>query len=167
MEIFRRLFEALNKGGVEYLVCGGIAVNLYGIERATADLDLAVRLDEDNLGRFITAAKGLGLKPKMPVRLEDLNDQKKREGWRIEKGMVVFSLFDENAPFFLVNLLIDPQFDFKDAYRKRKETMLADIVIPFAPIEVLIGMKENTGRPQDKADVFYLRKIMEEWKDDK
>jgi len=27
-------------------------------------------------------------------------------------------------------------------------------------------MKEKTGRPQDKADVFYLKKIMGEWKDD-
>lgn len=167
MEIFKRLFEALNKGGVEYLVCGGIAVNLYGIERATADIDLAIRLDEENLGRFIAAAKELGLKPKMPVSLEDLNDQKKREEWRIEKGMVVYSLFDENAPFLLIDLFIEPQFNFHDAYRRRKETKLSDIVIPLASIDVLIKMKEKTGRPQDKADVFYLKKIVEEWKDDK
>lgn len=84
MEIFKRLFDTLNKCGVEYLVCGGIAVNLYGIERATADIDITVSLDEENLDRFVSAAKKLGLKPKMPVKLEELTDHRKREEWRDE-----------------------------------------------------------------------------------
>jgi len=165
MEIFRKLFDILNKAAVEYLVCGGIAVNLYGIERATADIDLAVRLDEENLGRFIAAAKELGLKPKMPVGLEELARPDKREEWRKEKGMIVFSLYDEKAPFFLLDIFIYMPFDFQDIYQRRKELRLGDIVIPLVPIDVLIGMKEKTGRPQDRADVFYLKKIVEEWKD--
>ena len=164
MEIFRKLFDSLNKAGVEYLVCGGIAVNLYGIERATADIDIAVRLDEENLGRFIAAAKELGLRPKMPVSLEELTEPGKREEWRKEKGMVVFSLYDEKAPFFLLDVFIEAPFDFQNIYQRRKEIRLGDIVIPLAPIDVLIEMKEKTGRPQDRADVFYLKKIMEEWK---
>lgn len=62
METFKRLFNTLNKCGVEYLVCGGIAVNLYGIERATADIDITVSLDEENLNRFVSAAKKTWLK---------------------------------------------------------------------------------------------------------
>lgn len=166
MEIFKRLFDTLNRAGVEYLVCGGIAVNLYGIERATADIDLAVRLDEENLGRFVTAVKELGLKPKMPVRLEELTEPGKREEWRQEKGMVVFSLYDEGAPFFLLDVFIEAPFDFQNIYQRRTEIRLGDIAIPLAPIDALIEMKEKTGRPQDGADVFYLKKIMEEWKDD-
>jgi len=34
---------------VRYLLAGGIAVNLYGIERATADIDIIVDLEDDNL----------------------------------------------------------------------------------------------------------------------
>jgi hypothetical protein len=28
-------------------------------------------------------------------------------------------------------------------------------------------MKEKSGRPQDRADVFYLKKIIDGWKDEK
>ena len=31
------------------MVAGGIAVNLYGIERATADIDIVLKLEEKNL----------------------------------------------------------------------------------------------------------------------
>ncbi len=40
-----RVFRALNGRGVRY-VAGGIALNLHGVPRATADLDIAVALDE-------------------------------------------------------------------------------------------------------------------------
>ena len=166
MEIFKRLFDTLNKAGVKYLVCGGIAVNLYGIERATADIDLAISLDEENLCRFVSAAKKLGLKPKIPVKLEELVEQKKRQEWITNKGMVVFSLYDENAPYFLLDVFIEAQFDFQEIYQRRQELRLGEIAISIAPIDVLIQMKEKTERPQDKADVFYLKKIMGEWKDD-
>lgn len=33
---FFKLFSALNNKKVRYLVAGGVAVNIYGIERATA-----------------------------------------------------------------------------------------------------------------------------------
>jgi len=39
LEILKNLFSVLNKEAVKYMVAGGIAVNLYGIERATADID--------------------------------------------------------------------------------------------------------------------------------
>jgi hypothetical protein len=163
MEIFSRLFNSLNRGGVEYLVCGGIAVNLYGIERATADIDLAVRLDEENLKAFVRVVNQLGLKPKMPVSTEDIINPEKRREWLRDKGMFVFSLYDEKNPFFLLDVFIEDQFDFRSVYQRRHEILFGDSAIPLIPIDELIKMKEKTGRPQDRADVFYLKKIMEEW----
>ena len=74
MKPFKKLFSALNQKKVKYMVAGGIAVNLYGIERATADVDIIIKLVDANLRNFIDAVKGLGLKPKIPVRLEDFLD---------------------------------------------------------------------------------------------
>ena len=167
MQIFKKLFETLNKNEVKYLLCGGVAVNLYGIERATADVDLAVRLDKENLSSFVTVARMLGLKPKIPVPLEEIIEPERRKHWKTEKDMVVFSLYDENAPFFLLDVFIDEPFNFDDIYQRRKEVKLGDVIITLVPIDVLIEMKEKTGRLQDKADAFYLRKIAEEWKDDR
>ncbi len=159
-------FSALNKKRVRYLVTGGIAVNLYGIERATADVDIVVDLKENNLNRFIDAAKELGLKPKMPVKLDGLLKKEQRDSWKKEKGMTVFSIYDPKNPFFLLDVFVEMPFNFKKAYEAREKMKAGNIVIPVLSLEYLIEMKENTGRPQDRADVYYLKKIKEEWKDE-
>lgn len=81
--------------------------------------------------------------------------------------MVIFTLYDENAPFFQLDIFVEEQFDFQQAYQKRKEIILDNTHFSVVPIDVLIEMKEKTARPQDKADAYYLRKIMEEWIDEK
>jgi len=166
MELFKKLFDSLNQEKVEYLLCGGIAVNLYGIERATADVDLVLKLDKENLIKFVRVAKKLALKPKVPVKIEELISPEKRQEWKRDKNMTVFSLYDEKAPFFIIDVLIEEPFDFSEVYRRKKEIKFHDTVIPIVPIDVLIEMKEKTGRIQDEADVFYLRKSMEEWKNE-
>ena len=101
MQLFKRLFSSLARESVEYMVAGGIAVNLYGIERATADIDLVVSLEEGNLLRFMKVAKTLELKPRLPVTLDDFVDETIRRNWILSKGMMVFSLYDTKNPFFL------------------------------------------------------------------
>jgi hypothetical protein len=159
MDLFGKIFGALNQARVKYMVAGGIAVNMYGIERATADLDIVMLLEEGNLSRFVSVAGNLGLKPKMPVDLKHFLDPLKRSVWVAEKGMKVFSLFDPKNPFFLIDVFAEVPFDFDTVYRRRKKVRLEDTVIPLVPLETLIEMKRDTGRPQDEADVFYLEKI--------
>lgn len=166
MDIFKKLFISLNKASVKYLVGGGVAVNLYGIERATADIDIVLRMDKGNLLRFLRVAKKLGLKPKIPVTLEDFVDEDKRKEWIITKGMTVFSLFDPKNPFFLLDIFVEEPFDFHEVYKQRKKIRFEDTVISVVPIEDLIKMKKKSNRPQDRADIFYLTKIMKEWKDE-
>ena len=148
------------------MVAGGIAVNLYGIERATADVDIVLELEKGNLSKFIRVAKKLGLKPKIPVKLEDFIDPEKRKSWIMDKGMMVFSLYDPKNPFFLIDIFTEIPFDFDEVYRQRNRISFENIVIPVVPIKKLIAMKEESDRPQDRADVFYLKKIMLRWKDE-
>jgi hypothetical protein len=166
MELFKDLFSSLNQASIKYMVAGGIAVNLYGIERATADVDIVLELEKRNLSKFIRVAKKLGLKPKIPVKLEDFIDPEKRKSWRMDKGMMVFSLYDPKNPFFLIDIFTEIPFDFDEVYRQRNRISFENIVIPVVPIKKLIAMKEESDRPQDRADVFYLKKIMLRWKDE-
>lgn len=166
MDILRKVFASLKNESVKYMVAGGIAVNLYGIERATADIDIIVKLDEENLLRFVKVCHKLGLKPKAPVKLEDFADPEKRDGWIRDKGLMVFSLFDPKNPFFLLDAFVESPFDFDKVYKQAKRIKFENTVIDVVPIQELIKMKENSNRPQDEADVFYLKKIMEEWTDD-
>jgi len=167
MELFKNLFSSLNQASVRYMVAGGIAVNLYGIERATADVDIVLQLEKGNLLKFIEVAEKLHLKPKIPVKLEDFIDPEKRKSWRLDKGMLVFSLYDPKTPFFLIDIFTQIPFDFDAVYKQRKKIWFENIFISVIPIKELIAMKEKSDRLQDRADVFYLKKIMHDWKDEK
>lgn len=134
MEILKNFFSALNKEAVKYMVAGGMAVNLYGIERTTADIDIVLKLDNENLSKFVYVAKKLGLKPKVPVKLD---------------------------------VFVEMPLNFNKAYKKKIRMKLDDTTIPVVPIKELIEMKEKSGRLQDRADVFYLKKISKDWKDEK
>jgi len=142
------------------MVAGGVAVNLYGIERATADVDLVVKLERENLSRFVRIIEKLGLKPRAPVKLRDFIEPENWDKWIQEKGMVVFSLFDEHNPFFVVDVFVNMPFDFDRVYKRREELKLEDTFVPVVPIEELIAMKEDSNRAQDKADIFYRRKSL-------
>ena len=48
----RSLLEALNKGGVRFVVIGGVAVGAHGYVRGTEDLDLVPDPDPQNLERL-------------------------------------------------------------------------------------------------------------------
>lgn len=93
MTFYEELFRDFDKAGVRYLVVGGVAVNLHGFVRMTADLDLIVALDPENLRAFLALMKSKGYKPKVPVPIEDFADPNKRKNWIIDKEMKVFSLY--------------------------------------------------------------------------
>lgn len=51
------LFSALDRHKVDYLLIGGLAVSLHGVERATMDVDITVAMNPDNLSALIETAK--------------------------------------------------------------------------------------------------------------
>ncbi|MBI5197746.1 MAG: nucleotidyl transferase AbiEii/AbiGii toxin family protein [Nitrospirae bacterium] len=163
---FLKLFSTLNRKKIRYLVAGGVAVNLYGIERATGDIDLVVHLEQSNLEKLVEVMKELGFKPKVPVKLEDFVRDEKREEWIREKEMKVFSVYDPRNPYFLLDIFVEEPFDFNKVYKERKKIKAGNLTIPVVPIKRLIEMKESVGRPQDIADVYYLKKIEREWENE-
>lgn len=59
---------------------GGLAVNLHGITRMTYDIDLLVDLKEENLRKLLNLLREWGFRPRPPVEVEDLFNEKKRMG---------------------------------------------------------------------------------------
>ena len=167
MREFRKFFEALEKENIRYLVVGGVAVNLYGIERATGDIDISLDMKQENLARFINVIKELGFKPNVPVKIDDLADAVTRQKWITDKGMVVLSIFDPKNAFFTLDVLVEQPFDFDKVFKDRNKIRAWDMSISVISLKDLIKMKEKTGRPQDKADAFYLKKVKKELADEK
>ena len=76
------IFGALNAAAVKYLVVGGLAVNAYGYERLTRDLDLVIGLEPENIIRGLRALLGLGYRISIPVTPEQFADPENRKVWR-------------------------------------------------------------------------------------
>lgn len=72
------LFKALKAHDIDYLLIGGLAINLH-VPRVTMDVDLVIELDSRNVNKLISSVNELGLRSSVPVKLEDLGDKAKCE----------------------------------------------------------------------------------------
>ena len=152
---FEKIFKALNKNNVKYLVIGGAAVNLHGYVRVTHDLDLFIALDELNIKNFASTMKALNFKSKIPVEIEELGDSKKRKKWVEEKNMKVFSLVDMDTDD-IIDIMIMDYLQFDESYKEKKVVKIKDIEVPIASIKDIIKLKEVAGRAKDIIDLKVL-----------
>ena len=153
------LFHALDRDEVRYLLVGGLAINIYGVERATMDVDLMLALDPDNLARFLATAASLGLKPVLPVELADLADEATRTNWVETRNMIAFALRPPDATAPTVDILIKPSVTFEDAYARRVQKEIGGFAVHLAALDDLIAMKSSTGRERDQCDAAALRRL--------
>ena len=157
-----RVFAALEASGARYLVVGGVAVVLHGHPRLTADLDLVIALDPENLGRAIRALEGLGYRPRAPVALGHFADPEQRRSWIEDKGMTVLALWSHALPATEVDIFASEPFPFEAAYRRALRAVLGTTTVTVASIPDLIALKRAAGRPQDLEDVRALEAIERE-----
>ena len=87
----------LLEAGIEFVVCGGVACILHGVDRTTLDLDLCVAPNESNWERVVVFANTHGLRPRIPEPLDALLDKSRRQAWADEKGALVYSLIGEDG----------------------------------------------------------------------
>ncbi len=134
-------------------------MNLHGIPRMTADIDLYVDLEKVNASRFLAAMKALGFVPDVPVPAESFADPEVRESWRREKNMLVLGFVNPSRPAIGIDVSVFEPVPFGPAYERRKQVSVENeaLEIPVASREDLIAMKEGTGRLQDASDVKILR----------
>jgi hypothetical protein len=159
--LYEPIFEALNTGGVRFVVVGGVAVVLHGHARLTADLDLAVDLSPAAAGAAIAALVGLGLRPRAPVDPSGFADPVARAQWMREQGMRVFSMWDPSNPMLSVDLFVENPIGFGELWGGSEVVDLGELSVHVASIPDLIRLKRMAGRPQDLGDIEALEAIME------
>ena len=86
------IVRALNDARVDYLVVGGLAVNLHGFVRLTRGVDLVIRLTPENTAKGLRALLNIGYQMQIPEKPEAFADAVTRERWRQEKNMIVLKL---------------------------------------------------------------------------
>jgi hypothetical protein len=153
------VLSALNAAGARYLVVGGVAVVLHGYLRTTADLDLVVQLQTENVLRAVRALGELGFRPRAPVQAEMFADPAARQSWLRDKGLTVFSLWSDRYRGLEVDLFVREPFDFDEVYARAVHATLDSTTAPVVSLPDLITLKQASGRPQDLADVQALRAL--------
>jgi len=153
------IFRTFNKYNIKYIVCGGLAVNFYGIPRMTYDIDLLLDMSDRNLEKFCRLLKRWGFKPRATVDIMDFSKKDKRENWIKHKNMKAFNLINPEWAISEIDVLIDAPLDYSDAIKGANVFKVQGVRIPVVSKEDLIRMKSKTGRIQDRKDVKYLKEL--------
>ena len=142
---FGRLLGDLNGAGVRYVVVGGIAVIRHGVVRATKDLDVVVRCDED------TAERLTGLRAEWKATRPDGSPEDRSlpsPGWPLHLRTV----------HGLVDLLAEqpPPLDLGGLRSRADERHVDGAPAPICSLADLVALKRQGGRPTDLEDLGRL-----------
>ncbi|HEY5122111.1 MAG TPA: hypothetical protein VIK14_00085 [Ignavibacteria bacterium] len=159
------LLKELSKANIKYVVCGGVACVLQGVERATFDLDIAFSFTKEDLDKLLKITEKFKLIPRIPEPVKNLYDEEKREKWVREKGALVYTFFSSSGPL-QIDIFLSYPISFQELF------VNADI-IKVEGLEVYVSSKEDLLkakkkiiplRDKDKIDIKELKKLIGEKK---
>lgn len=151
------LLKAISNAGISYVVCGGIACVLHGVERATYDLDVAVAFDKGNLEKLLDLTKAFGLIPRMPEPVTNLFDESTRNKWINEKGAVVYTFVSDKSPLQL-DIFLQYPISFDLLLMNSETFVIDDIRITTSSISDLITAKSSMPDMREK-DIYDIREL--------
>lgn len=137
-----KLFECLNRNGVEYLLIGGTLAIAYGVPRVTKDIDIFLKPTLENTKRCLQALKECGLGTAELISAEDL----------CEMEVTIFKDIVRLDVLTCVKGL-----DFFEAWSNKVLLELDNIRIPALSFDDLIKTKQAAGRPEDVEDIKILQ----------
>jgi hypothetical protein len=144
-----RIFATLDAHGVDYVVVGGIAVQVHGHVRMTNDIDLIPSPTPENLTRLADALIELDARVLNPGS----------EHLKIDARMLPrATLWQFSTRHGDIDVLHDAPgaAPFPQLRERALVIVPGDHPIPIAGRDDLIRMKRATGRPVDLADIAAL-----------
>jgi len=157
----KEILLKLSVNNVKYVVCGGVALVLHGVERLTMDIDISVSMDRENIKLLLRVLKELGMVPRVPVSAESLLDPVKRKIMTEKKNAIVFTFIDVNNPYRQVDIFLGKDGMYEELVKDAVTVEISAIKIPVISIQTLIMMKKKVKPPRDKdiSDIKELLKI--------
>ena len=136
------MLKCLNKAGVDYILVGGWAVNMYGYIRATVDLDIWILADADNANKVYTAVAEFGA-PVTEIKPEEF----------AEYGMI-FQIGVAPCRVDIISKISGVRY--ADAATRAVPKTIDGIPVRIISLEDLIANKKASGRAKDLVDVEVL-----------
>jgi hypothetical protein len=156
-----KLFDSLNRHKVRYLICGGLAVNIYGIPRMTADIDILLDFEEGNLINFENNIKLLMFQQTIPVSIKTFVTKEARQKAKEEKNLIAYSYYNSMSGYMNLDVLLECPIDFETLWNNRTQRKIRETEVQLVSIEDLIALKKYANRMQDQQDVLLLSKLIE------
>ena len=139
---FKEFIQLLNDNQVNYLVIGG-AIAVHGHPRYTKDIDIWIKISEENSQKIITALTEFGF-GSLGLTAQDFQ----------EPHQIIQFGYPPNR----IDLITSPDgIDFQTCYVSKIEVILDDITVKFIDLDNLKKNKLASGRFQDLADLENLR----------
>jgi len=140
----RALFQALAAHRVEYAVFGAVALGLHGLARATADVDLFVPADRDNIERLKVALHEVFDDPSIDeITADDLCGSYPAVRYLPPDGFGLDILTRLGEAFAYEDLDIE-------------EREYDGVVVKVVTARMLWRLKKDTSRPTDRIDAEVL-----------
>lgn len=146
MKTFEELLEGLSKAQVDYILIGGLAVDLCGFSRVTMDVDIIVDISKENIMRLLNCLESFG---------EGSARELKPEDFTLEEGSIRII---EEFPLDVFTLVKGKTYQDLSGYSDIFTTEKG-VRIKYLNAEGLIMLKEGSVRPKDQLDVQELRRI--------
>lgn len=135
------VFASFQKNEVKYVVIGGIAAVLYGVPRATFDLDVLIEPSKENAQRLLDALAQVGFGTARMTSAEQI----------VETEITIF------ADFLRIDVQTStPGLTFEDAWRRRVTMTYEGQEFQVVSLADLIESKTAAGREVDREDVKTL-----------
>lgn len=146
LDVLLRLFRELHEKQVAYVLVGGVALGLLGLIRATEDVDLFVKTDEDNVRKLREALRAVWNDPEIEkITASDLAGEYPVIRYGPPNGDVVVDILGR----------LGDSWRFEDLHA---------LIVPWEGVPVRVAtpwtmyrMKKGTSRPIDQADAAALR----------
>ena len=154
--LFAEVLNRLLSAEVDFLIIGGIAMNLQGFNRHTDDLDLVLKMESQNLLKAVDVLLETGFTTWLPVDPRGIADDATRREWLEKKNMLALSFKSGDLK---IDLVFSIPMKFEEIHRE--EFKIGRYLYPTASKEDLIRLKEGTGREHDALDVKRLKILIE------
>ena len=160
--VYQEILTALTTNKVNFIVAGGVAAVLHGVERVTMDVDIALEMEDVNLKRFLDAIRSLSLKPRVPVKDDFILSKNNRELLVKEKNALVFTYDHPSNPFFHLDIFLTEDLAYSKLMQDCDTFDLDGVEIKVVSIPKLIELKKNVDieRSKDDHDIIELEKIL-------
>lgn len=141
-----RVLASFEEVGLDYVVIGGVALNLHGLVRATEDLDFFIRPTEENVEKLRKALRAVYNDPGIDeISTEDLLGDYPAVRYYPPEGELFLDILTRLGEF--------ASFDDIEAQEIEKDGLRIRVASP----RILYWMKKDTVREIDHVDAERLR----------